>query len=75
MEAYCGSGDITSFLTSELDEGEWSASRPGRFIPRERAPGIRWIGGWVGTRAGLDAVVKRNIPMLCWDSNPRSSSP
>jgi len=25
-------------LTSALDGGEWSASRPGRFIPRERAP-------------------------------------
>jgi len=44
-------------LTSELDESEWSASRPGRFTPRERAPGTRWIGGWVGPRAGLDARV------------------
>jgi hypothetical protein len=25
-------------LTSALDGGEWSASRPGRFTPRERAP-------------------------------------
>jgi hypothetical protein len=32
------------------------ASRPGRFTPRERAPGTCWIGGWVGPRAGLDAV-------------------
>jgi hypothetical protein len=23
----------------KLDGGEWSASRPGRFTPRERAPG------------------------------------
>jgi len=28
-------------LTSALDGGEWSASRPGRFTPRERAPGTR----------------------------------
>jgi hypothetical protein len=35
-------------LTSALDVGEWSASRPGRFTPRERAPGTHWIGGWVG---------------------------
>jgi hypothetical protein len=27
-----------SFLTSALDGGEWSASRPGRFYPRERTP-------------------------------------
>jgi hypothetical protein len=23
-----------------------------------------WLGGWVGPRAGLDAVVKRKIPSL-----------
>jgi hypothetical protein len=47
-------------LTSALDGGEWSASRPGRCTPRERAPGTHWIGGWVGSRAILDAVVKLN---------------
>jgi hypothetical protein len=52
----------TNFLTSALDGGEWSASRPCRFTPRERAPGIHWIGGWMGPRGGLDAVVKRKIP-------------
>jgi len=26
-------------LTSTLDGSEWSVSRPGRFTPRERAPG------------------------------------
>jgi hypothetical protein len=49
-------------LISALDGGEWSASRLGRFTPRERAPGTRWIGGWVGPRAVLDAVAKRKIP-------------
>jgi hypothetical protein len=34
----------THSLTSALDGGEWSASRPGRFTPRERAPGTHWIG-------------------------------
>jgi hypothetical protein len=43
-------------LTSALDGGEWSASRPGHFIPGERTPGTDWIGGWVGPRAGLDDV-------------------
>jgi len=28
-----------------LEGGEWSASRPGRFTPMERAPGTHWIGG------------------------------
>jgi hypothetical protein len=46
----------THSLTSTLDGGEWSASRPGRFAPRERAPDTHWIGGWVGPRAVLDSV-------------------
>jgi hypothetical protein len=60
----------THSLTPTLDGGEWSASRPGRFTPRERAPGTHWIGGWVGPRAGLDAVVKRKIPSPLRESNP-----
>jgi hypothetical protein len=47
----------THSLTSAVDGYEWSASRPGRFTPRERAPGTHWIGGWVGPRAVLEAVV------------------
>jgi hypothetical protein len=41
MKAYQGSGgtDPDHSLTSALDEGERSASCPGRFIPREGAPG------------------------------------
>jgi hypothetical protein len=62
----------THSLTSAPDEGEWSASRPGRFTPRERAPGIHWIGGWVGPRAVLDAVVKRKTPSPRQLSNPRT---
>jgi hypothetical protein len=62
----------THSLTSALDGGEWSASRPGRFTPRERAPVIHWIGGWVGRRAVLDAVVKREIPSPRRESNPRT---
>jgi hypothetical protein len=34
-------------LTSTLEGGEWSASRRGRFTPRERAPGNHWIGDFV----------------------------
>jgi hypothetical protein len=45
-----------SFSVSAPDGGQWSASRPGCFIPGERVPGIHWIGGRVGPRAGLDFV-------------------
>jgi hypothetical protein len=32
------------------------ASRSGRFTPVEIDTGTHWIGGWIGTRAGQDAV-------------------
>jgi hypothetical protein len=51
-------------LTSALDGGDWSASRPGRFSFRERASGTHCIGGSVGLRAGLDAVMKRKIVIV-----------
>jgi len=38
---------------------EQSASCPIHFTPGEIAAGTHWIGGWVGTRASFDVVVKR----------------
>jgi hypothetical protein len=59
MKAYRGVDVLTQvFLTSALVGGEWSASRPGRFTRREKAPGTHWIGGWVDPRAGLDDMEK-----------------
>jgi hypothetical protein len=60
-------------LTSALDGGEWSASLPGRFTSRELAPGILWIGGWMGPRAVLDAVVVRNFPSQTCEGVSKSS--
>jgi hypothetical protein len=31
-------------------------------LPRKRASDTHWIGVWVGSRANLDAVLKRKIP-------------
>jgi hypothetical protein len=42
----------------------WSASRLGPLYPGERAPGIHWIGGWMGPGAGLDDVEKRKFLTL-----------
>jgi hypothetical protein len=55
---------IHIFLTAALVRGEWSASRPCRFTPGERAPGTHWVWGWVGPRAGLNDVEKRKFLTL-----------
>jgi hypothetical protein len=62
----------THSLTSAIDGGVWSASRPGRFTPRKIAPGTHWIGGWVGPRAILYSMVKRKISSLRRESKPRA---
>jgi len=62
FKAYWGNGGIVPrILDLCLDSGEWSASHPGRFTPKQRAPGTHWIGDWVGPRVGLDAVEYNNI--------------
>jgi len=56
--------DVEVFLTSAVDGGEWSASRPYRFKPGKshRNPLDRRLGG---PRAGLDtAVAKRKSPVI-----------
>jgi hypothetical protein len=65
---------LHTFSTSALGGGEWSASCLGSFTPRGRASGTHWIGGRVGPRDGLDAVMKRKIVSPCRDSNHRSLS-
>jgi hypothetical protein len=60
-----------SFLTSVLDGGEWSVSRPRpRFTPGERTPGTHCTGGWVGPRAGLDTEAIEKFLCLSRGSNP-----
>jgi len=46
---------------------------PTAIYPWETTPGTRWIGGWVGPRAGLDTEA-RWIIFLSLGSNSRSSS-
>jgi hypothetical protein len=47
---------LHAFLTSAIDGGELSASRPGRFTPGTQ------LGGWVGqpsqTKVNCDKVIK-----------------
>jgi hypothetical protein len=76
IEAHLGDRRYNSysFLTSALEGGEWSASRPGRALtPGKEPPGTHCTGGWVGPRAGLDAEVRGKILCLCRGSNPGST--
>jgi hypothetical protein len=46
MKPYWGvEVELHAFLTLALYGGEWSASRPGLFTPRERSPSTHCIGG------------------------------
>jgi hypothetical protein len=62
-----------SFLTSELDRGEWSVSHSDLFTPAEIAPGTHGIEGWFGLTARLDAVENIEIlPLPEIEPRPRS---
>jgi hypothetical protein len=50
-------------LISELDAGEWSASRLDSFTPRKEPPAP---GGWEGPTAGLDSwEMRKKISRHC----------
>jgi hypothetical protein len=69
MESYRGVDVyINVFLTSALDGGEWSASRPCRITPC-----THWIGGR-GPRTGVDDKEKRKISWPYRESNQNSSA-
>jgi hypothetical protein len=52
-----GSGIMAPpFLNWALDEGQWSASQPSGFIPREKYADTERVGGWLGPRAAPYAV-------------------
>jgi len=52
---------LHAFLTSALEESEWSASHL-EFTPEEKATSTHWIIGCMGPKAGLDVAVSRKIP-------------
>jgi hypothetical protein len=64
MKAYWGCGCIAQrILDLALDIGEWSASLPGCFVPRERAPGTQRLGepqSW----SGCGGEEKNSQPLL-----------
>jgi hypothetical protein len=73
MKTWDSGGIAPPFLTSAVVGGELSASRPGRFIPEDGAPGTHWIGDRVCPWAGLYAM-KRKMSSPCRISNPGRSA-
>jgi hypothetical protein len=64
------SGSIAPpFLTSALEGGEWSASRPGRFTPREIVTSAHWIWGWWAPEP-VWTLWRREESYPCRESNP-----
>jgi hypothetical protein len=59
-------------LTSALDGGERSASRPSHFTPRETAPGTHWVGGWVGLQSRSRHGGEEKNASSRWESNSRT---
>jgi hypothetical protein len=53
-----GSGCIEPHFLDLSTSWEWSASRPDRLTPEERAPCTHRVGGCVGPRASLDDMAK-----------------
>jgi hypothetical protein len=54
---------LHALLTSALDGGEWSVSRPGLFTTEERTIGCQLDRKLGGLQRGLDAVAKRKISL------------
>jgi hypothetical protein len=55
-EGVWGSGGIVQFFLDLGSKWRWVVRfTPRPLYPRGKNPGIHWIGGWVGPRAGLDA--------------------
>jgi hypothetical protein len=60
MQRYGGVGGIAPpilNLGNRLTQVDSFTSQP--VHPGEKNPGTQWIEGWVGLRAGLDAVAKQ----------------
>jgi hypothetical protein len=71
MKAHWGSGGIVPRILDLGTRWRWVISFTSRSLyPQGKTPGTHWIGSWVGSTAGMDAVVRRKIPSPYRDSNP-----
>jgi hypothetical protein len=70
MEVY-----LHAFLTSALDGGEFSVSRPGRFTPEDIALDIYWIREWMGPQSRSGRGGEEEKPLLLSEIHRQSSIP
>jgi hypothetical protein len=66
-----------SFMTSALDGGEWSASRPGRALPpgKEHLVPIVQEAGWDPEPVWTQRLEENHVACADWTSITGSSSP
>jgi hypothetical protein len=62
-------GIYSDIINKALNRGEWAASHPRLPYPRIRSPQYTLNGGWVGYRAGLEALESREISSHCRESD------
>jgi hypothetical protein len=69
-------------LTSVPDKGEWSASRDGPFIAKDRVARTHWIGDVASSNVGLDTantrllrVIARNLTLAVQPAANRYTDP
>jgi hypothetical protein len=65
-KTYWGSGGIATHILNLGTRLTWVAS----FTHRPLYLGTKWVGGWVGPRASLDAVARRWNPAAAWNRIP-----
>lgn len=65
-----GEGITPPYLSTGLDEGEWTASCHCHLTSRNRALNNYWIWGWVDPRASLDSTEERKSSCPCQKSKP-----
>ena len=68
---------LHSFLTSALDGGEWSGSRPAHFKARKSVPRILYLEAWWAPEllCTFLRVERHFAPTGNWTTNPQLSSP
>jgi hypothetical protein len=63
MKMYWGDGGTTTCILNLSTRLEVSGQlQVLATLPWGKSPGIHWIGDWVGPRAGLGVVAKKEIP-------------